>query len=201
MLTHELLFQASMQQEMHGKLQKYAALCKDLNEEAEFRNEEALNLHIELDSVRRQRDEMATELEKVRARLADHERNDKERRKSELLLQQYEQKGLDGVDREIKTRDAIVEDLATRLERTLDCLSFEREKQRQRRQIIFPNQRASINMQGRAGGQLEAELRATRDSLHDSQCTVESLRLENKNKEIQWMARFERLEKQLEASR
>jgi hypothetical protein len=140
---------------------------------------------------------MATELEKVRARLADHERNDKERRKSELLLQQYEQKGLDGVDREIKTRDAIVEDLATRLERTLDCLSFEREKQRQRRHIIFPNQRASLNMQGRAGGRLEAE----RDSLHDSQRTVESLRLENKNKEIQWMARIEQLEKQLEASR
>jgi hypothetical protein len=200
MLTHELLFQASMQQEMHGKLQKYAALCKDLNEEAEFRNEEALNLHVELDSVRRQRDEMATELEKVRARLADHERNDKERRKSELLLQQYEQKGLDGVDREIKTRDAIVEDLATRLERTLDCLSFEREKQRQRRQIIFPNQRASPDVQGRASGQLEAELRATRDSLHDSQRTVESLRLENDNKEIQWMARIGQLEKQLEAS-
>lgn len=197
----EILFQASTQQELHIKLQKYASLCKDLNEEAEFRNEEALNLHIQLDSVRSQRDEMGTELEKLRALLADYVRNDQERRKSEVLLQQYEQKGLDGVDREIKTRDAIIGDLATRLERALDCLTFEREKQRQRRRIIFPNQGSVQNMQGRADGELEAKLRATRDSLHHSQRTVEVLRLENTAKEIQWIARVEELEKKLELSR
>ena len=65
-----------MQQEMNGKFQKYSTLCKDLNEEAEFRNEEALNLHNELNAVRLQRDQMATELEELHARIKHYERND-----------------------------------------------------------------------------------------------------------------------------
>eukprot|EP00980_Cylindrotheca_fusiformis_P011518 scaffold2708_cov119-Cylindrotheca_fusiformis.AAC.6 len=176
-------------QELHERLQKYASLCRELNEEAEFRNEEAHNLHIELKSVRMERDKLAVELKEMRAILDDYERNDQERRKSELLLQQYEQKGLDGVDREIKTRDEIINDLSTRLERALECVKFEREKQRQRRQIIFPVQRTSQDFEGRTDQELEAELRATRESLHNAQQTVEALRLEKKNQDFKWMKR------------
>ena len=60
----EFPLKSSRQQEMYVKFQKYSTLCKDLNEEAEFRNEEALNLHNELNAVRSQRDQMTTEIEK-----------------------------------------------------------------------------------------------------------------------------------------
>ena len=193
-----------MQQEMHGKFQKYSTLCKDLNEEAEFRNEEALNLHNELNAVRLQRDQMATELEELHARIRHYERNDQERKKSELILQQYEQRGLDGVDRAIRCRDVIIQDLEARLERALNCLDLERQQQRQRRQIIFPSQRPSHYVQG--GGrfdndELEEELKSTKDSLRDCQNTVEALKRENQKKEVEWMVRIEQLERQLEAAR
>ena len=197
----EFPLKSSRQQEMYVKFQKYSTLCKDLNEEAEFRNEEALNLHNELNAVRSQRDQMTTEIEKLRARISQYERNDQERRKSELLLQQYEQKGLDGVEKAIQCRDGIIQDLAARLERALDCLRQEREQQRQRRQIIFPTQRPTHYVQGRSGVEVEAELKSTKESLQACQDTVESLKRENKRRELEWMVRLEELERQLEAAR
>jgi hypothetical protein len=164
---------------LHEKLHKYSSLCKDLNEEAEFRNEEALKLHSESNAVRIQRDEMATELEELRARVTYYERNEQERRKSELILQDYEQNGLDGVDQAIQTRDTIIADLAGRLERALDCLDLEREQQRQRRQIIFPTQRTSQSTQRSMGDKVGSELKDTKDALRKYQHTVESLRREN----------------------
>ena len=68
--------QAHWQQEMQVKVQKYATLCQDLNEEAALRNEEALTLHRELDAVRAERDKMATELEKASAIIPQYEKNE-----------------------------------------------------------------------------------------------------------------------------
>ena len=159
------LFQTRWQQETQVKIHKYASLCRDLNEEAALRNEEAIALHKELDVVRGDRDSTATELEKARALIAKYERNEVERKKSDLILEEYEKNGLDGVNKAVQTRDMIIEDLTGRLERTLDMLEHEREQQRQRRQIIFPAQRPSQNVDGRNGEELEAELRSTKDSL------------------------------------
>lgn len=135
------LSQSRWQYDAHAKLQKYAHLCKELNEEAELRSEEVLVLHKELEDARCERDEIASELEKARARISEYERNDVERQKAELTIQRYEERGLDGADTAIKTRDMIIADLTTRLGRALDCLELEREQQRQRRQIIFPSPR------------------------------------------------------------
>jgi hypothetical protein len=177
-------------------------LCKDLNEEASLRNEEALALHKELDSVRAERDDTATELEKARALIARYERNEEERKTSELILRQYEQKGLDGADRAVQTRDSIIVDLAGRLERALDMLELEREQQRQRRQIIFPTQRPSQkSLDGRIGEELEAELKGTKYSLRECQSARESLKRDADKKEMEWKVRIEILERQLEAAR
>jgi len=167
-----------IQDEMHQKIQKYAELCINLNEEAENRNEEALNLHAELNSVSRQRNEIATEVESLRARIAESEKYERERRHAELLLQKYEEHGLDHLSREIGMRDAIIEDLSDHLDHALDSLSIERETQNQRRQVIFPKHERSKKSSAARETATEQELRATRDALQRAERTIELLRLD-----------------------
>jgi hypothetical protein len=183
------------------KLQKFSSLCTDLNEEADLRNEEALTLHNELASVRTERDGMATELEKAQAIIARFERNEQERTQSELIMQRYEQTGLDGADRAIKTRDSIIADLADRLECALDLLNLEREQQRQRRQIIFPAQRSTQSIDGRVGEDLEMELKGTKESLRDCQVAMEKMQRDTEKRELERKVKIENLERQLEAAR
>jgi hypothetical protein len=173
-------------------------LCKDLNEEAALRNEEALFLHQELGVIRSERDEMATEIEKLKAQLAIQERREQEHRKAEETLKQYEQKGLNGADKAIQTRGAIIIDLAGRLELALDTLDVEREQQRQRRQIIFPTARASNTD---IGDELESELKETKEALRESLSAMESMRHDSQMNEIAWKVRNESLERQLDAAR
>ena len=161
-----------MQDEMQQEIQKYADLCVNLNEEAELRNEEAMNLHVELNSVSRERNEMVTEMETLRAKVAEYEKRDQERRKAEHLLQEYEEHGMEFATKEIKARDAIIDDLSRRLEFALDTITSEREAQNQRRQIIFPNQRANHN----SVAAMEEELRATKESLQRAEQMIEILR-------------------------
>ncbi|CAJ1969638.1 unnamed protein product [Cylindrotheca closterium] len=166
---------ATMQDEMQQEIRKYADLCVKLNEEAEFRSNEAMNLHVELNSVSRERDEMATEAETLRAKVAEYEKRETEHRKAETLLQQYEEHGLESANREIGVRDAMIEELSKRLEFALDTLSMEREKQNQRRQIIFPNKSNHNNSSATA---MERELRSTKESLQRAEETIELLRRE-----------------------
>lgn len=182
------------------KLEKYASLCKDLNEEAALRSREAVELHRELDIVRFERDELATELQTAKATIAQYERREKERNKAEILIRDYELKGLDGAERAIKTRDSIITDLSGRLERTLDLLEAEREQQRQRRQIFFPSPRPSHG-DNDGGIDFEVELKNTKDSLREQQFAMEALQRETERKELEWKLKLENLERQLEAAR
>jgi hypothetical protein len=158
-------------------------------------------LHKELDSVRQDRDRISAELEQAKAKIAQHEKNEREHPRIESTIQHLEAKGLDGVDRAIRTRDKIIVDLSTRLERALDCLEFEREQQRQRRQIIFPAQRSLLTSEGRSGEDLEAEAKIAKDSLRESQAALDSLQHGMEKKDQEWMIKLENLERQLEAAR
>jgi hypothetical protein len=176
-------------------------LCKDLNEEAALRNEEAISLHHELDHVRAERDETATQVEKLQAQVTLFEREREEQAKAQRALQKYEQKGLDGADRAIQKRDTIITDLASRLERALDTLDLEREQQRQRRKIIFPMARVSAAADRKNGEELATELRHTKEALRDSQVAMEALKNITQKKEVACMVRNETLERQLDAAR
>jgi hypothetical protein len=193
--------QTSWQNDAQVKLHQYGGLCRDLNEEAVIRNEEALELHKELDSVRQDRDKISAELEQAKAKIAQQEKRTSERPRIESVIKRLEANGLDGVDRAIGTREKIIVDLSTRLERALDCLEFEREQQRQRRQIIFPAQRSSSSSEGRSGGDLEAEVKTAKDSLRESQEALESLQYGVEKKEQDWTMKLESLERQLKAAR
>ena len=87
----------------------------------------------------------------------------------------------------MQTRDEIIIDLATRLERALELLDLEREQQRQRRQIIFPS--PAVGGEG-----LESELKTTKDALRECQGAMNQ-------KELEWKMKMESLERQLEAAR
>ena len=194
----ELCFQQRWQHDAHVKLQKYAALCKDLNEEATLRNEEVISLHKELDSLRVERDQMAGELETARAVIANHERDALERKKLEERLQQYESRGLDEAEHAIKTRDFVIADLSCRLEKTLDVLELEREQQRQRRQIIFPTQRPSVSNDQ---ADLATELKNTKARLSDVQAELHALQRLTEHKEAEWISQIGAFEGELNARR
>lgn len=189
-------FQQRWQHDAHVKLQKYAALCKDLNEEATLRNEEVISLHKELDSLRIERDQMAGELEIARAIIAGHERDATERKRLEAKILQYESRGLEEAEAAIRTRDIIIDDLSVRLAKALDVLETEREQQRQRRQIIFPTQRASHSCDQE---DLTTELRDTKARLSEVQSELHSLQRLTENKEADLMSQIDALRRQLNA--
>jgi hypothetical protein len=171
-------------------------LCKDLDEEAALRNEEAIALHHQVDVVKDERDGLATEVEQLRARVAFLERKEKEQAMSEIMLHKYEEHGLDKTGKAIVMRDTIINDLAGRLERALDLVQLEREQQRQRRQIIFPSRTANPD-----GHELEGELRTTKEALRATQQAMESMKHDAEKKEVAWKLRIEHLERQLDAAR
>ena len=168
-------------------------MCKELDEEAALRNEEAILLHHDLDVVRSERDQLATEVEILRGRVACLERREKEHSCLETLLPRYQHQRLDSADAAIQMRDAVIADLTGRLERALDLLVLEREQQRQRRQIIFPSR--GTNGDGRNGDELETE------SLRASQVAVESMKHESEMKEVAYLLRIDQLERQLDVAR
>ena len=118
---------AEQQKDARTKLQNFSSLCRDLNEEAAIRNEEAIELHKEIDSVRSDRDKISAELETAKAMIANYENRIKERPRVDVIVQNLES-NIDGADRAIKTRDRIIVDLSTRLERALQVLETERER-------------------------------------------------------------------------
>ena len=152
-----------------------------------------------MDTIKGDRDNLATEVAELRARLTFLEKKEKEKTSNELLLRRYEQHVLEKSDNAIRIRDATISDLAARLEHALDTLVQEREKQRQRRQIIFPVR--SANSEGRHGEELEMDLRSTKEALRNSQATIESMKLEAQKREVAWMLRIKQLEQQLDLVR
>jgi len=125
------------QQDMHFKLNKFAGLCADLGEESANRNEKAIALKQDLDTVMTERDALSQEILLLRAQVQEQERERAEYGEMKRRLIEYESKGLDSATETIQSRDFVISELSSKLERTLDLLEIER-AQRQRRQIIFP---------------------------------------------------------------
>jgi chromosome segregation ATPase len=113
-----------------------------MNEESANRNEEAISLREDLESVRMERDSMSEELTRLRAQVQFQENQRVEFAETKKKLLEYEDRGLDRAEDAIQSRDRIISDLSSKLEQSLDLLEMEREQQRQRRQIIFPASRS-----------------------------------------------------------
>mmetsp|Transcript_10796 Transcript_10796/g.30926 ORF Transcript_10796/g.30926 Transcript_10796/m.30926 type:complete len:650 (-) Transcript_10796:63-2012(-) len=201
-------------QETHPKIQMFASLCKELDEEATLRNAEANSLHDELEKVVMERDTLATELAKLKVDAQQLEVHQTENRQLKAKLQFYEEHGINGADESIKARDHIIEQLMLRLKKATDTLDAEREQHLQRRKIIFPRP-ASSNVNGSSstsggGGSLNnsnsaavesserSELRATKTSLQEAENAIEKLKLEHHRKELEWIRQMEQLKRKAE---
>ncbi|EEC48647.1 predicted protein [Phaeodactylum tricornutum CCAP 1055/1] len=126
------------QHEMQLKLSKFSGLCKHLNEESAVRNVESASLREELASVKAERNVLAEEVLRLRAQAECYEKQKLEDEVTRAKLLDYEQRGLERSENEIRSRDQVIYELTSRLESTLDQLESERQQQRNRRQIIFP---------------------------------------------------------------
>jgi chromosome segregation ATPase len=132
-----VLLQLRWQHEMHLKLSKFANLCKNLNEESSELNNECISLRRELAQVQAERNEASEKLLLLRAKEAQHERENVEFDECRRTLAELEQRDL-ASQKEIRSRDVMLDELSTKLEKTLDQLELERSDHRLRRNVIFP---------------------------------------------------------------
>jgi hypothetical protein len=195
-------------------------LCHNLNNESSQRVEESHALKKELESIRLERDQMASELVPLRTEVKDFVKEREEHRlvKERLLL--CENEGLRQAEEAIVRRDDMIALLSTRLETALGTLAVEREQQRQRRQIIFPpaaskgrngyhpttgligngdgiQQLATSQGNNNADNTQQDELERLRSELAETQRRLGSVELEAKQKETSLLVRCEILEGQL----
>ncbi len=113
---------ARWKNEMHLKLSKLAMMCKDLNDESAKRKELVDIAKEDLSTVREERNSLASELDILRTRVALYEKQEAENVEIRRLLLENENETLTIADQAILQRDAIIEDLTTRLNKSMDLL-------------------------------------------------------------------------------
>ena len=119
-------------------MEQHKNLCQDLSKEVAVREEETVVLQEQLESTRWERDELAVENLRLKAMSSFHAKQQVEYSELKRRYLDYEERGIQGAVAAIESRDKVIGELASKLERALDQLELEREQQRQRRQIIFP---------------------------------------------------------------
>lgn len=126
---------------MHLKLEKFALMCKNLNEEAACRGNEVKETRALLDKMTSERNALASEAEVLRAQVDVYE---KECAEQSSLREEWEQERINMLsdkELEIKVRDEIIDDMSKRLELAVEAIESERKLQIMRRSIIFPQSR------------------------------------------------------------
>lgn len=186
--------------DMHFKHSKISMFCKELNDESSIRKQEAVKLEAEVCELKKERDSLATEVQRLRSEVSLLELEKQEHRLLRETLTHYENGVLGRADEAILERDKMIADLSVRLERTIETLQIEREQQRQRRKIIFPVEKSmhppeilsSKNM-----ATLEEELRIAKEAAKSSQKLLEATIKEATQRDDALKARCEDLERRL----
>ena len=141
--THERAF---WQNDMHLKLEKFALMAKNLNEEAAKRNNEVKETQASLEKVSSERNGLLTQLEMLKARVALYEEESTNHATIHKQWENDEMKALAAMEQTRKDQDAIIKDLALRLNLAMKTIETERRQHQQRRQIIFPASRQNSSM-------------------------------------------------------
>ena len=133
--THE---RAYWQNDMHLKLEKFALMCKNLNEEAASRSNEVKETKRELEKMTSERNTLVSQVDTLKARVALYE----EESVGYARLREgwtEDKTALVSATEGLARRQAeTISDLENRLDCTLDALECERRSNRSRRKIIFP---------------------------------------------------------------
>lgn len=138
--THE---RAYWQNDMHLKLEKFAMMCKNLNEEAAHRLNEVKETKALLDKMKCERNTLVSDVDTLKARVELYEDENVEQSRSREEWSEEKTRILDSIDQAVKDRDRTIDDLSNRLELAVETIENERKHQRMRRQIIFPSSRPS----------------------------------------------------------
>ncbi len=133
---------AYWQNDMHLKLEKFAMMCKNLNEEAAQRSNEVKELTSKLEKVTTERNGLISQVETLKARVALYEGESVAQSRLRDNFEKGEASALDLFDKAMKARDGTIEDLSNRL--TIALEEVERNRlPNMRRQIIFPSSRTT----------------------------------------------------------
>jgi hypothetical protein len=124
---------------MHSKLSRFAAIAKELDDQARLRYQEGTKADEELRQVKTERDALAMEVNELRAALAHLDSERKEHQMIKEAIAKYESEGLQRAREMISQRDCVIRDLTSRLRNALETVDLERRRQTHRRQIIFPH--------------------------------------------------------------
>mmetsp|Transcript_35972 Transcript_35972/g.75735 ORF Transcript_35972/g.75735 Transcript_35972/m.75735 type:complete len:1073 (+) Transcript_35972:267-3485(+) len=138
--THE---RAYWQNDMHLKLEKFAMMCKNLNEEAAHRSNEVKETKALLDKMTSERNTLVSEVDTLKARVELYEDENVEQSRLREEWSKEKTQILDSMNSAIEERDAKIDDLSNRLGLAVETIENERKQQRMRRQIIFPSSRQS----------------------------------------------------------
>eukprot|EP00571_Detonula_confervacea_P011505 CAMPEP_0172306378 /NCGR_PEP_ID=MMETSP1058-20130122/7456_1 /TAXON_ID=83371 /ORGANISM="Detonula confervacea, Strain CCMP 353" /LENGTH=1113 /DNA_ID=CAMNT_0013018233 /DNA_START=201 /DNA_END=3542 /DNA_ORIENTATION=+ len=138
--THE---RAYWQNDMHLKLEKFAMMCKNLNEEASHRSNEVKETKALLDKMTSERNALVSQVDTLRARVELYQGESVEQSHLREEWDIEKSRMLDSIDSAVKDHDTTMDDLSSRLVLAVDTIENERKHQRMRRQIIFPQSRQS----------------------------------------------------------
>ena len=147
--THE---RAYWQNDMHLKLEKFALMCKNLNEEAAHRSNEVKETKALLDKMTSERNTLTSQMDTLRARVELYE--EENILQSQLREEWEKEKSIifDSIDTTAKDRDVSLDDLSHRLSLAVKTIENERKQQRMRRQIIFPQTSKLMDNSGLGAG-------------------------------------------------
>lgn len=179
-------------------------ICKTLNDESSIRRQEALALEEKVCGLKEERDKLVTEVHRLRTEASLHKQEQQEHALLRERMIEYESHSLERAENAIGERDEVIGDLTLKLERALEALSIERERQRQRRQIIFP---ATKSLQHDNSSEqspsstdvaaLKEELRKAKEAAKASEEMLEATKNEAAKREIALEVRCENLESRL----
>lgn len=135
---------AYWQNDMHLKLEKFAMMCKNLNEDAAQRTNEVKELTSKLEKVTTERNGLVSQVETLKARVGLYEGESVVQSRLRDNFEKGEASALDLFDKAMKARDETIEDLSNRLTIALEEVERNRlSTNSMRRQIIFPSSRTS----------------------------------------------------------
>lgn len=138
---------AYWQNDMHLKLEKFAMMCKNLNEDAAQRSNEVKELTSKLEKVTSERNGLVSQVETLKARVGLYEGESVVQSRLRDNFEKGEAGALDLFDKAMKSRDETIEELSKRLTVALEEVeSMRLASTSMRRQIIFPPSRPSRSL-------------------------------------------------------
>jgi len=214
---------AYWQNDMHLKLEKFAMMCKNLNEDAAQRSNEVKELTSKLEKVTSERNGLVSQVETLKARVGLYEGESVVQSRLRDNFEKGEAGTLDLFEKAMKSRDETIEDLSKRLTVALEEVENIRlTNTSMRRQIIFPPSRPSRTMSnpsdpfGDAGsappspkfrrsmcseGEEGSEHDDITKRLKKAQLSLEAVMVQSSDREKAMQSQLDALEQELEQAR